>query len=459
MDKKVYKILLLTNRDSDNCGDQVIEACDLSLLKAVMKNLKIDNYKINSRAASIVSQKYVETKNPELLKTAHSVIADSDIVVFGGAPLFNYDHQIFYERTAVTLEIAEQYHTPVIFSAIGIETYDEENEKCQRLKKTLNFDCVKQITTRDHIELLEKFKAREDLLIGKVSDPAVLASKIFDGLKEPQVKKNKKKVGIFVLRAYGFTDNGIALPKAEAAALWKGVIKELEERGYDYELLTSGHFGDEAFLDNLIREYGVDEKKCAFNINSPEILVNKIASFDAVVTCRLHPSIISFALKVPAIGLIWNSKVTGFYDSIGYSDRAISTEGLTPQVLANKLEEVMEQGVVQDTKYLNTVYETLFFGIKKCLNIEDDTLVPYTYEELMEKMPEFPGTTPEEQQEKIKRKFRRAYRNYNSLQDKNAANKKIIKKLRKKIKELEEKHPLLYKIAKKGKNIIKKFID
>ena len=33
------KILLLTNRDSDNVGDQVIEASDISLIKAAMKNL------------------------------------------------------------------------------------------------------------------------------------------------------------------------------------------------------------------------------------------------------------------------------------------------------------------------------------------------------------------------------------------------------------------------------------
>ena len=40
------QILLLTNRDSDNIGDQVIEASDIGLISAVMKNLDITNYKI-----------------------------------------------------------------------------------------------------------------------------------------------------------------------------------------------------------------------------------------------------------------------------------------------------------------------------------------------------------------------------------------------------------------------------
>lgn len=40
-DAKKLTILLLTNRDSDNIGDQVIEASDIALLHAVMSNLGI----------------------------------------------------------------------------------------------------------------------------------------------------------------------------------------------------------------------------------------------------------------------------------------------------------------------------------------------------------------------------------------------------------------------------------
>ena len=45
-ESKPVTILLLTNRDSDNIGDQVIEASDIGLISAVMKNLNITNYKI-----------------------------------------------------------------------------------------------------------------------------------------------------------------------------------------------------------------------------------------------------------------------------------------------------------------------------------------------------------------------------------------------------------------------------
>ena len=113
---KKYNILLLTNRDSDNIGDQVIEACDIALIKAVMNNLEISStdYTISSRAGSIVSKKYIETKDAELLKGAEKAIKQADVVIFGGAPVFNYLYQVFYERTASTFLHVPSFHCPAL---------------------------------------------------------------------------------------------------------------------------------------------------------------------------------------------------------------------------------------------------------------------------------------------------------------------------------------------------------
>ncbi len=83
----IYRILLLTNRDSDNGGDQVIEACAKALIQTAMTNMGIDNYKILSRAAGIIPIKYVETRDEALLENARKAIKEADVLVFGGAPL------------------------------------------------------------------------------------------------------------------------------------------------------------------------------------------------------------------------------------------------------------------------------------------------------------------------------------------------------------------------------------
>lgn len=417
---KIFQILLLTNRDSDNVGDQVIEACDVSLLSCIMKNLGTGEtaYKINSRPASIVSRAYMRSRKEKLLVSAQEAVQAADIVVFGGAPMFNYLYQDFYERTAITLELAQKYHKPAVFSAIGIERYQKNNPKCQRLKQALNMECVKQITTRDNFEFLQKFKEKESLHIEKVADPAVFSARVFEPYLDKKKKKRKKKrIGIFVLRDNGFKNNKIDFAAEQAADFWVALVKELQARGYAYEILTSGHYSDEAFVDTLIRKWGVSDKKCVFNMNSPEKLANKISSYDAVVSCRLHPSIIAFALDVPSIGIVWNVKVKGFYSSIGYEDRVVEAKDLTPQFVADKLELAMEQGVEKKEEYMMSVYRSLFYALKEQV-CPESVAEPYTYEQVLQELPVYPGTTPEEQEEKDRRKYRRIYENYNKRGDK-----------------------------------------
>lgn len=429
-------ILLLTNRDSDNVGDQVIEACDISLISAVMENLKQD-YKISSSAASIVSQKYLQTREEKQLEPAEKAIQKADVVIFGGAPMFNYLYQNFYERTAVTLELAQKYQKPVLFSAIGIEGYGDDNKKCQRLKKTLNFDCVKQITTRDDFEALQKYKSNPQMKVAKVADPAVFSDKIFENDKVDRTSGEKKKIGIFVLRQNGFVDNKIDFSKDEAAIFWTDLGAELERRGYDYEFVTSGHFGDEAYLDYLIRKYNVNPNKCVFNMDSPERLVGKISSYAAVVSCRLHPSIISFALEVPSLGIVWNPKVRGFYSSIGYEGRVMETKDLSAAAVADKLEQIMDEGVVKDEDFRMSVYHSLFYGIQGALGLEGDGISPYSYRELLDKLPVYRGTSEKEREEKLKRKFRRTYKTCNDRFEKNLLLQKRVDELERELEELK----------------------
>lgn len=231
------------------------------------------------------------------------------------------------------------------------------------------------------------------------------------------------------MRAEGFQDNGINFTKEEAAELWKSLIVELEKKGYDYELMTSGHFSDEAFLDYLIREHGIKKEKCIFNVNLPETLVEKISSCEAVVSCRLHPSIIAFACGIPSVGIIWNSKVSGFYESIGYRDRAVSTEDIHEKVIVEKLEEAIKQGVYQREEYLMSVYDTLFRGLKGIISA-DSVCEVWDYGTLLDNLSIFEGTSEEEKLKKLERKFRRTYQSYNKICDQNARNKREIERLK-----------------------------
>lgn len=412
-----YNILLFTNKDSDNVGDQFIEACDVSMLKAIMKNLDITNYKIVSKPAVIVKAPYDQPDSPHL-ENIHKLIQECDMVIFGGTPVFNYLYQTFYQRTCLIIDLAGRYGKPVLLSAIGIDRYDEGNPKCERITDTINQPHVRLITTRDNFDTLLRYRRKDDLALpmDMVSDPAVFSAPVFRPFLSEK-SDSVKKIGLFVLRRNGFTDNHFDFPGTKAIQFWLDLAAELEHRGYEYEFITSGHFGDEALLDYMIRNYNVPVSKCVFNVNSPEYLAEKLSSYNGIVSCRLHPSIIAFALDIPSVGINWNNKVSGFYHNIGYDNRVLYVENLVPSCVADKLEQAIDEGIQKDESFIMSVYHTLFQTIRDIIT-PDSTAVPYTLAELSEQLPPYKGTSAKEQQAKLCRKFRRTYRAYNEAFDK-----------------------------------------
>lgn len=416
MTKKI-KILLLTHKDSDNIGDQFIQLCDLALLPMLLKNLGIseNDYEIIDEKAAIIPPKYFQDKDTSLLKNAEQLISSCDLVMLGGAPQFNYLYQYFSERSVQFIKLCDKYSKPIIFSSIGVENYDADNIKCQRLKKALESDCVKMVTTRDGYDELTQFISKKNCLIAKVSDPAVWSGYIFDRFLSV---KPTNKIGIFIMRSGAFTDNNLSFSDEDATKFWLDLIREIELRGYDYELITSGHFSDEAFMDHLVRDCGVKLSKCYFNMHKPEQLIERISSYKGVISCRLHPSILAYSLKVPSVGIEWNPKVKGFYDSIGYGGRTVSTNNLSADSVMNVLECAVQEGVKQNADYICSGYKYLFFVLQQ-LFANDNNGVMYDFDRIATHLNRFQGTPAIECDNKIKRKERRCYNNYNKLKEKN----------------------------------------
>ena len=172
-------------------------------------------------------------------------------------------------------------------------------------------------------------------------------------------------------------------------------------------------------------------------MNTPEQLLTKISSYDAVVSCRLHPSIIAFSANVPSVGLVWNNKVKTFYESIGYADRVLEVAQISASNVADKVDAAIAQGIEKDKEYLITVYQTMFSAMKDVF-APDSMKEAYTYDELVANIPQFKGTSQNEKNEKLKRKFRRTYKKYNEMFEKNLAFKEEICELKMQLEELKK---------------------
>jgi len=443
-------VLLLTNRDSDNVGDQLIEATVISLVKAAFANLNVrkSDVSITSLEAGVISKAYLRTKDPALLEGARRAISSADVVVFGGAPLFNYAYQNFYLRTITTIQLAQEYGVPVLFSSIGVEPFDAENPKCIALKEALASPVVRQITTRDDYASLQKYTEGTNIPIALVSDPAVFADVVFSGhkgrlaphppaptltsrarrlartavdtvqgrqranpIRGAKPGPSTKTIGLVVTRPGLFKDNGIRFTAANQQTFWLDTIKLIEDRGYDYKLFTTGHFTDEVFLDAMVRSEGIPVNKAAITVNTPEELVAELRACEGVIAYRLHASIASFAYGIPSIGLSWNFKVPYFYSTVGLGERAIAPEQWIATEAVDALERAMVEGVPKDEAFLVSVYETLFSGLKGIFAPSSQQSA-YTYPELRRRMPRYKGTSHTQYRAKVNRKLRRAYESY-----------------------------------------------
>lgn len=400
----------------------------ISLLRVVARNLKIDDgvFEVSSRAAGIISKRYLKTGDESLLKGARKAISRADVLVFGGAPLFNYKYQSFYRRTIRTLELANEYGVPVLFSSIGVEPYSDSDPRARALKSALNLPVVRQITTRDDIASVERYVAGSTISTELVCDPAVFADRVFDQITlKPSAKTSKTGepvVGLVVTRAGIFADNDIEFSEQDQRQFWLDIIALLDERGIGYRLFTTGHFTDEIFLDSLVRQHRLPTKNVTFTVNSPDELIALLRTCKAVIAFRLHASITSFALGIPSVGLSWNFKVPEFYKGIGYPERAVDPENWSASYVVSAVEAALEGGVEKDSDYLFSVYRTLFSGFKDIF-ANDSEIQPYTLAEVYEQLPRYSATSETEYRTKIERKFRRSYEYYAKRSQRISANK------------------------------------
>ena len=154
----------------------------------------------------------------------------ADAVVFAGGGLLKFKQEQFDVHVCSIIEEAQKQGVPVYLNSVGVEGFDDRDERCRRLKACVNCDCVKGITVRDDLDLMnKKYKHRRDLRIKGVFDPAVWAKDVYNkSIGEDTV------VGINAARGELFPDYGNdKLDEEFMLSFWSDTIKLLEDSGYN----------------------------------------------------------------------------------------------------------------------------------------------------------------------------------------------------------------------------------
>lgn len=340
-----------------NLGDIVIIESTKGLYKEALKgqgnfkvsdlNLQFTNLSFSYRAIrklkrlfySIFSSDSSHLEVSLLKKHYKKQIKNADLLVLVGGGLIKYKYQSFFLCLTALIEVAKELNIPLVINAVGVEGYDENDPRCQLLKESLNNDIVKSITTRDDIKTLShKYIYNKEIHTAKVADPAVYCNEIYK-----EVKKKSDVYGIGLVRGGIFLDNERNLKSEQVAQFYSDLISEIESRDLKYQLFTNGLPADNELLQKIEENIGGEK----LNIIEPKKdtdLISTISKFKGVVAARLHANIISYALNVPSIGLVWNDKLMLFGEDIGYPERFFEYDKLDAKKTVDALVLAAEQG-------------------------------------------------------------------------------------------------------------------
>lgn len=269
-------------------------------------------------------------------------LADADAILFAGGGFLKFRTQGLNYYVEQILKIARGKNIPVMMNGIGIEGYDERDIRCQRLKRAINSDCVKTITTRDDVELLQQhYIENPKIRTARVGDPAFWTPECY-GIEK---NSDRNKIGINVIRGRIFKDYGNTYSGGQVKEFYKQFITSAEERGLDWVLFSNGMSGDQKFGKKLLKSLGLsaEERLLPAPKTSMELL-DMVKDFKCIFGARLHACITAYSLDVPAVGFIWNEKTRFFADIIGKKENFFEESEIDAEKMLNQMEAAIESG-------------------------------------------------------------------------------------------------------------------
>ena len=279
--------------------------------------------------------------------------SDTAAVIFAGGGIVKYKYQEFHIYIDEFTKRADKLGVPVMMNAVGVEGYDENDPECMLLKRALNRDCVKYISTRDDIDTLSGKYCENNQVTELVADPVCSLSFLKPLRKKPHTGRI---IGLGTVRSGLFVDNDIDFTREDMLKFWSLLVHEIQKRGMQCRVFCNGTTADMQFLNDLAKYMGLsDTEKKELMYERPTSvgqLARYINGFDAVITGRLHASIIAYSYAVPSVGLVWNEKQRMFGRIIGHPERFIETCNFDPEIVIDAVEAAIKTGYDEEKRRL-----------------------------------------------------------------------------------------------------------
>lgn len=178
-------------------------------------------------------------------------------------------------------------------------------------------------------------------------------------------KKDEKSslIGIGVADYSLFTRYKTSITKQRIKEFYLATIEALLIKGHRIELFTNGLQSDNDCAKEIRETF--QQKGYNLNLRIPsdcEGLVKMIASYRGIIAARMHSCIVAYSLEVPAIGLVWNRKLSLFGENIGALEYFLSDDEIDPNVAIDRLHRAIDNGYRQDIRleYMESIKQGVY---------------------------------------------------------------------------------------------------
>lgn len=124
--------------------------------------------------------------------------------------------------------------------------------------------------------------------------------------------------------------------------LYAGLVAHFDSTGRPWQFFCNGSFADAAVAEQFAHRLGGRSGLVAARPRSPQELVNLVTSYRSIISCRLRSLIVAASFRVPAVGILWDSKIGEFLASIERSASCASVNDHADVVLAKFLQSEAE---------------------------------------------------------------------------------------------------------------------
>ena len=251
-------------------------------------------------------------------------IKNLDAIVFAGGGFIKFKTQGLNYLDELILNVAHERGIPVMMNAVGVEGYSETDIRCQRLKRVLNYDNVKVITTRDDIDTLNShYITNPNTVTARVGDPVFWLKEmeiVDESLPIPE-SESGNRIGINLINPGNFSAYGGSVSRDTVINFYRNLIAELQRLDADFYLFSNGMRVDQRFGASLVASMNLRKDQLIDTPRNSAEFVNLVAGFDIILSARMHAGITAYAIDVPVVGLIWGEKLQFLTEITGLRDR------------------------------------------------------------------------------------------------------------------------------------------